>query len=192
MAKRRAESDLPRTVKEFDRWHARQPERWEFIAGVPIMMAPGSLPHTIIKGNVFAALRSKIAGTPCRAFVDGAEVKGRRLSAIPDVVIACGRIDPGSPAVAEPVVIVEVLSPSTERDDTHRKWQGYCLITSRQHYLVVAQDSRFVTVHARTGSASFEERVYLDGIIDLPAIGVSLSLDEIHEDVAFEAEPADD
>jgi Uma2 family endonuclease len=196
MAKRRAESDLPRTVKEFDRWHARQPERWEFIGGVPVMMAPGSLPHTIIKGNVFRHIANRLAGKPCRAFVDGAEVKGHKLSAIPDVVVACGRIDPTSSTVAEPVVIVEVLSPSSERDDAGRKWQGYCLIPSLQHYLVVAQESRLVTVHTRTGASSFDERIHQDGIIELSAIGVSLTLDEIYEDVAFETEaegePADD
>ena len=75
MAKRKPESELPRTVEEFDRWNAEQPERWEFIGGVPVMMAPASLPHTIIKGNIFAAPRNKLAGIALPAFVDGAEVK---------------------------------------------------------------------------------------------------------------------
>jgi Uma2 family endonuclease len=186
MAKRKPASDLPRTVAEFEAWHARQPERWEFIAGATVMMAPGSLPHTIIKGNVFAALRAKLAGSPCRAFVDGAQVRGRRLSAIPDVDVACASIDLASPTIAEPMVIVEVLSPYSERDDTLRKWQGYCLIPSLQHYLVVAQDSRFVTLHTRTGAASFEERVFQDGVIELGSLRVSLSLDEIYEGIEFE------
>ena len=183
MAKARPESDPPRTVDEFDRWNSKQPERWEFIAGVPVMMAPASLPHTLIKGNIFAALRAKLAGTPCRAIVDGAEVKAYKLSAIPDVLVACGELDQRTPTIAEPVVLVEVLSPSSERDDTQRKWQGYCLIPSLRHYLVVAQDSRFVTVHSRTGPSSFAEDVYQDGVIELPAIGVSLSIDEIYDGV---------
>jgi Uma2 family endonuclease len=196
MAKRRAESDLPRTLREFDRWHAQQPERWEFIAGVPVMMAPGSNNHSTIKGNIFAVLRARLAGSPCRAFVDGPEVKSRKLSAIPDVVVTCRAVDGLSGEVREPVVIVEVLSPWSERDDTGRKWHGYCVIPSLQHYLVVSQEGRFVTVHTRTGASSFEERIYQDDVIDLPAIGVSLTLDEIYENVAFEAEaeaePADD
>lgn len=186
MAKRQPESDLPRTVEEFDRWHAKQPERWEFFDGVAVMMAPGSLPHTIIKGNIFRHLGNKLAGTICRAFVDGAEVKGTAFSAIPDVVVACGAIDQQSSTINDPVVIVEVLSPSTERDDAGRKWQAYCLIPSLKHYIVAAQVNRFVTLHTRTGPASFEERVYQEGSIDLPAIGISLSLDEIYEDVTFE------
>jgi Uma2 family endonuclease len=191
MAKRRPDSDLPRTVAEFDVWNAGRPERWEFIAGRPVMMAPASMPHTIIKGNVFAALRSKLAGSPCRPFVDGAEVKSRDLCAIPDVVVSCGPVDLSSPTISEPTVIVEILSPRTERDDTHRKWQGYCLILSVEHYLVVAQDSGFVTLHTRTGPASFAETMYRDGAVDLLALGVALSLDEIYEGVIFPESAAD-
>jgi Uma2 family endonuclease len=191
MAKRKPESDLPRTVAEFDLWHARQPERWEFIAGRPVLMAPGSKPHTIIKTNIARHLGNKLAGKSCRAYGEGVEIKSLALSAIPDVVVECGTIDLTTPTVSEPVLIAEVLSPSTEGDDIGRKWQGYCLIQSLQHYLVVAQDSRFVTLHTRTGPASFDEHVYQGGTIDLPSLGIELSIDEIYEDVTFEA-PTDD
>jgi Uma2 family endonuclease len=190
MAKAKPQSELPRTVEAFDRWHLFQAERWEFIAGVPVMMAPASLPHTIIKGNIYAALRAKLAGTPCQALVDGAEIKSRNLSAIPDVLVACGSLDQSTLTVEEPSLIVEVLSPSSERDDTHRKWQGYCLITSLSHYLVVAQEVPFVTLHTRTGPSSFEERVYENGTIELSDLGISLSLDEIYDGVEFPT-PAD-
>lgn len=189
MAKRRPESELPRTLEAFDRWHAQQPERWELINGWPVMMAPGSLSHTTIKGNIFAALRERLRGTPCRVFVDGVEVKSRNLSAIPDVVVACSGIDPRSPVIREPVLIVEVNSPSTERDDTQRKFQGYCLIPSLKHYLVVAQAIPFVVLHTRTGPASFAETVHEAGEVTLEAIGVTLSLEEIYADVTFEPEP---
>src|SRR4051794_672260 len=191
MAKSKPESELPRSVEAFDRWHLFQGERWEFIAGVPVMMAPASLPHTIIKGNIYAALRAKLPGTPCRALVEGAEIKSRNLSAIPDVLVACGPLDQSTPTVEEPSLIVEVLSPSSERDDTGRKWQGYCLIPSLRHYLVVAQELPFVTLHTRTGPSSFEERVYENGTIELGDLGISLSLDEIYDGVEFPT-PAED
>lgn len=185
MASARPQSDLPRDVEAFDRWHTRQPERWEFIAGVPVLMAPASLPHTIIKGNIFAALRTKLRGTPCHVLVDGAQVRSRSLSAVPDVVVTCGELGQTSPYVQEPLVIVEVLSPSSERDDTQRKWQGYCLIPSLKHYLVVAQDLPFVTLHTRTGPSSFAEVVVEDGEIVLQALGVTLSTAEIYESISF-------
>jgi Uma2 family endonuclease len=194
MAKAKPRSELPRTVEEFDRWHAAQPERWEFIAGAPVMMAPGSLAHTIIKGNIYGTLRDKLRGKGCSAFVDGAEVKGPKLSAIPDVVVQCGPPDLTTPVIAGPVLIVEVMSPSSERDDTYRKWQGYCLIPSLRHYMVVAQEERFVALHSRTGPFTWTEQVHVEGAVELPALGVTLSLDEIYEgiDLAPESEAADD
>lgn len=191
MARRKPTSDLPRTVEEFDRWHARQPERWEFIAGVPVMMAPASLAHTIIKSNIGRHLGNKLAGSPCRVFVEGGQVKSHQLSAIPDVVVACGPVDLASSTVEEPMVIVEVLSPSSERDDTGRKWQGYCLIPALRHFLVVPQEERFVTLHTRTGPASFDESFHQEGAIRLDAIDVSLTLDEIYEGVTFEVPETD-
>lgn len=186
MAQRRPESGLPRTLAEFDRWHAQQPERWEFIGGVPVMMAPASLPHSTIKGNIYAALRARLAGSSCRAFVDGPQVKGAGFAAIPDVLVTCAPLDQRSPVISEPALIVEVLSPSSERDDAGRKWQAYCLIPSLRHYLVVAQDQPFVTLHTRIGPAAFEESVHQEGSIELAALGVTLTLDEIYEDVTFE------
>lgn len=188
MAKAKPESGLPRTVEEFDRWNAEQPERWELIGGVPVMIAPAALAHTIIKGNIFAALRAGLGGKRCRAYVDGAEVKGHKLVAIPDVVVECRPPDLRSPTLAEPVLIVEVTSPSSERDDTHRKWRGYCLIPSLQHYLVVSQEERFATLHSRTGPSSWAETVHQDGTIELAAVGVALSLDEIYEGVDLTGE----
>jgi Uma2 family endonuclease len=60
---------LPRpwTVEDFLAWERRQPERYEFVGGVIRMMVGGSNAHTIIKGNVFAALRARLQGQPCRA-----------------------------------------------------------------------------------------------------------------------------
>lgn len=191
MAQRQPASGLPRTVEEFDRWHAGQPERWEFVAGVPVMMAPGSNNHSIIKGNIFAQLRSRSAGGPCRAFVDGPEVKGPGLSAIPDVVVTRTPVRGDVGVVEDPVVVVEVLSPSSERDDTGRKWQGCCLVPSLRHYLVVSQESRFVTAHARSGPASFDERFHQEGAVALDAVGAGLTLAEIYEGVVFGGPPAD-
>lgn len=191
MARAKAESGLPRTVAEFDRWNADQPERWEFIGGVPVMMAPAANNHSLIKGNLFAALHSKLRPGACRALVDGPEVRSAKLVAIPDVVVTCEAIDGRSGRVRQPVVLAEVTSPSSERDDTQLKWHSYCLIPSLQHYLVVSQEERFLILHTRTGPSSFLETIHKDGQIELPAIGVMLSLDEIYDGIDFEPEPDD-
>lgn len=181
---------LPRTVDEFDDWHARQPERWEFVDGRPRLMAPASLRHTIVKGNAFAALRAALKGSKCRAYVDGVQIRTDTISAIPDVAVSCTQVDDlNSPEVQYPVVIIEVLSPSSEDDDIGRKWRSYRQIPSLQHYLVVSQSVRQVEIHSRTGPFSWDERYVHDGVIALTAIGATLDLDELYADTGVGAEP---
>ena len=171
--------DWPRTVAEFGAWHARQPERWEFVAGQPRLMAPASMKHSIIKGNVYAGLRAALAATPCEPLVDGPQILTDEISAIPDVVVTCSSIDLSTPVVAEPTIIVEVMSPWSETDDTHRKWFSYRKIPSLKHYLVVAQDKCVVQVHSRAGEL-WRERFVTDGAIELDDPPLRLELDLIY------------
>ena len=179
MAEAALEDDWPRTVDEFEAWHARQPEHWEFIGGRPCLMAPGSKPHTIIKGNVFAALRAGLLGTPCQVFTDGVQILTDEISAIPDAVVSYAPLDLSTPVVAEPTIIVEVMSPWTEVDDTQRKWFSYRKIPSLRHYLVVAQDRREVLVHSRAGEL-WRERFVTEGAIELDDPPVSIPLPDLY------------
>lgn len=173
------DDELPTTLPDFLGWRDRQPERWEFFAGAAVMMAPASLRHTALKGNVYAALRAGPAG--CRAFVDGAEVRTGTASLIPDVVVACGAVDLNSTVVAEPTVIVEILSPSSRSDDLGRKWVEYRRLPSLALYLVVAQDERCLHCHRRVSPTAWLVEEIRDGSIDV--LGLSLSLDAIYAGV---------
>jgi Uma2 family endonuclease len=166
MAQAAPREDWPRTVAEFEAWHARQPEKWEFIDGRPRLMAPGSLNHTILKGNVYDALRRALAGTPCHVLTEGAEIRTPDISAIPDLIVTCAPLDHTTPAIAQPTIIVEVMSPSSEADDTGRKWFSYQKIPSLKHYLVISQERREVAVHSRAGDL-WRERFVSAGAIDL-------------------------
>jgi Uma2 family endonuclease len=166
MARAAPQEDWPRTIAEFQAWHARQPERWEFIDGWPRMMAPASMTHSIIKRNVFRALDRALVDGPCEALVDGPQILTDEVSAIPDVVVICARIDLTTPVVAEPVIIVEVMSPASEADDTGRKWLSYQKIPSLRHYLVLAQDRCLVQIHSRAGDL-WRERFVSAGTIEL-------------------------
>ncbi len=181
MAKARPESDLPRTVDEFERWITTQEEVWEFIGGELVMMGEASLNHTIIKDNIFAELRLALVARPRRVFNEGVRIKQSRLSARPDVTVSCSPLDHSTPDIAEPVVIVEVLSPSTEGRDS-QKWRAYRLMPSLQHFLTVAQDGREVTLHTRVAPFEWQERVIREGAVELTGLGVSLTLEAIYAD----------
>ena len=143
------QADWPHTLEDFRAWHERQPEVWEFIDGTPRLMAPGSKAHTLIKGNVHAALSQALRGTACRPLVDGAIVEVDGSSLIPHVVVACGPLDFSTPRVDDPVVVVEIMSPSSENDDIGRKLALYLRIPSLRHYVVVRQDARQIVHHQR-------------------------------------------
>ena len=79
MARAALEEDWPRTVAEFEAWHARQPERWEFVDGRPRLMAPASMTHSILKAQLFCARwTARSADSGCEVLIDGAADPYRR------------------------------------------------------------------------------------------------------------------
>jgi Uma2 family endonuclease len=98
----------------------------------------------------------------------------------------CSPLDPQERFVRTPVVIVEVLSPSTERQARGAKWLAYQSLPSLRHYLLVAQDRAQVEVYSRGEGAGWVYEVVRDDLgrlVPLPAIGVALTLGEIFEGV---------
>jgi Uma2 family endonuclease len=179
MARAAPTEDWPRTVEEFEAWHLRQPERWEFVAGWPRLMAPGSMKHTIIKTNVGFALREALGEHGCTVLVDGAQVLTDEISAIPDVLVTCAPLDLTTPVIAEPAIIVEVMSPSSEVDDIGRKWFSYRKIPSLKHYLVLSQDERVVLIHSRAGEL-WRERFVSAGVLELDDPAVRLEVEALY------------
>ena len=171
----------PWTVEDFLAWEAQQPERYELIDGMVLMMVGGSAAHTIIKGNVFNALTARLRGKPCRALTEGLKVVTPINVHYPDVAVICTPIEPADDRIREPVVIVEVLSRSTGDRDRGAKWVGYRELPSLQHYVLVVQDRRRVEVYTRTGEG-WSLRLFepLIAAVSLPAIGVEVALEEIY------------
>ena len=175
-------ADLPTTLAEFHPWHARQADVFEFIDGVPRAMAPGSKAHTLLKGNVFAALRQALENGPCRALVDGASIETKTSYLIPDVVVECGPLDLATPNIAQPLVVVEIASPGSEKDDLARKERVYLGLPSLQHYLVVHQDRRAIVHHQRRDDlGGFLTTIVQQGVITLDPPGIRLMLDDIYQ-----------
>lgn len=175
--------DRPRTLDEFRVWHERQPEVWEFIDGVPKPMAPGSKAHTLIKSNLGRALGEGLRGTGCSVLIDGAIVEVHGSSLIPDIVVTCAPLDFSTPRVDEPVLIVEILSPSNEKDDTGRKLTLYLEIPSLRHYVVVHQDRRQIVHHERQGDqgGTFLTSIAPPDPLRLDPPGIELFLDAVYD-----------
>lgn len=156
----------------------------EYVEGVVYAMAGGSVAHNLIASNVLVALGSALRGKPCRAFNSDMLVRIRRADGTrfyyPDAMVVC-RSNPATESYQdEPVIIVEVLSDRTRRTDEDEKRRAYFSIPSLTTLVHFEQESRAAIVYCRTSSGFERSLIEGAGVISLPAIGVSLSLDEVY------------
>jgi Uma2 family endonuclease len=112
---------------------------------------------------------------------DGMTVETGDSDYEPDVLVNCGpRLAADAVAAANPIVVVEVLSPGTASADTGAKLAGYFQVPSIAHYLIVHPTKRVVTHHRRAGT-SIETRIIVGGSIDLDPPGIRIAVEEFYE-----------
>lgn len=178
-----AQQHKPWTLEDFLAWEREQPEPYEFLDGQIVAMVGGTAAHATIKGNVYRALFDRMRGKPCRVFVNSLKVTTANASHYPDVAVTCTGLAPSDDLLPEPVVIVEVLSPSTEDRDRSAKWVNYRTLPTLQHYLLIAQDQRRVELISRAGRGWTLEILEVPiEQVPLTTIDATLTLDEIYED----------
>ena len=164
----------------------------EYLDGRIYAMTGGSVNHARLIGNVHAELRAQLRGRPCEAFTSELKVRveASGLHTYPDVSALCGKPELGGQCdeiLLNPTVLVEVLSPSTERYDRGEKFVHYRQIPSLREYVLVWQDWMHVERFAR--DATDPTRWVLadasgpDGEFDLPSIGCFLRLRDVYERV---------
>lgn len=153
------------TVDAFLAWGATQPEwpRYELWDGELVMQAGESYAHGVRKFEVAVRLREAIAraGLRCRALGDGMLVRvDHHTSYIPDAMVRCGPdLPPADVIVTDPVIVVEIVSPSSENRDMVWKLEGYFSIPSVQHYLIVRAQDPVLVHHARAADGAFATRI---------------------------------
>lgn len=186
---------------EFLLWCENQEDSYELVDGVPVlkywngpeMMAGGNERHADVIGNVHAALRQRLRGKACRARLgDHLAVRtGIRKERRPDIYVDCGRGGPTNMNAVAPTVLFEVLSPSSDKEDLFRKPDEYKRLPTARCYVVIWPQLPLAKVWTRGMDDRWEDIDIegLDAVIDLPAIGVSLPMAEIYEDVALDPEP---
>jgi len=175
---------LRMTRSEFRRWAEQQPKgRFERVAGEVVAMTPERIAHVELKNNIWRALDDAVraAGLACQALGDGVTVEvDKDTDYEPDAVVNCGeKLDPDAIAAPNPVIVVEVLSPSTQSTDTGEKLADYFRLPSVQHYLIVGTRRREIIHHRRVGHG-IETRIIGSGRIQLDPPGIGLDLDDVY------------
>jgi Uma2 family endonuclease len=129
---------------EFLAWEREQAARHEFFRGEVFAMAGGSPRHNALSSRLNAALRVAFGDRGCEVFSSDQRIgfgAGERY-VYPDVTVVGGRIalEPGSTdVITNPILLVEVLSGSTEQYDRGLKWEGYQRVESLTDYVLVSQ-----------------------------------------------------
>jgi Uma2 family endonuclease len=144
------------TVDEFLAWAEEHPGRYDLLEGVIYAMAPEGAGHAEIKFAVQSALAAGIRERrlACHMLPDGMAVRVDEVTAYePDALVYSGaKLAPKAVEVPNPVIVVEVLSPSTRRIDASAKLAGYFRLASVAHYLIVDPNRRLV-IHMRARPA---------------------------------------
>ena len=192
----------PEEYIAFERKALPGPEiiRHEYINGELIAMSGASRAHNLITINVSAALHSRLRGSKCETYANDMRVSTPTTTSYfyPDVVVVCEEPrfeDDVFDILLNPIILVEVLSPSTELYDRREKFAHYRQLVSLQEYVLVSQDKVLVEHYRRqekqgTATVTGKDWIFtnfqeLEEKLSLTSIQCELPLQEIYERITF-------
>ena len=167
-------------------------DRYEYWDGDIFCMSGGSKHHAMIASNIHREISSKLKGSKCRAFTSEMSIKTPSLPPYryPDASVVCGELKfesmQGIEVLTNPILVIEVLSSTTEDVDRNEKRLAYQALPSMMEYLLIAQNAPQITRYARQGN--FWQRSDFgdpNGSIELTSIDCQIALAEIYEGVVF-------
>lgn len=190
VAKREPE---PMSVEDFlalDR--EKLDQKYEFINGRMIAMAGGTVNHGVLIGNIATLIRPHLRGKPCRILSEGT-LKIENICYLPDIMVTCNEreIAENKTYIEHPKLVIEILSPTTERIDKRDKFLAYAHCSSIQEYILVSWDYMIIQKMTRKGTEGVDKIQWLDewyhqgDTIELETIDLSLSVDDIYEDITL-------
>ncbi len=171
-------------VDSFLEWAWGQEGKFELHDGRPVAMSPERVRHSGGKTRTAVAFTLAIdrAGLPCRVYVDGITVRVRQDRAfVPDVLVACPPPPPDAVEIDNPLIVVEVLSPSTAEADQSLKLEGYLSLPSLAHYLILDPVRRVVIHHARQDGERAVTRILHAGALRLDPPGLEVNVEDLFE-----------
>jgi Uma2 family endonuclease len=172
------------TLEQFLDWDDGTDRRYELVDGVVLAMAPPSVAHGVVVGNLVGLLRSGVR-SGCAVVAEGGVVVPGRKDAFyqADVVVTCRPQHAKARYVEEPSLIIEVLSPSTAGHDRNMKLDDYRSIASVNEILFVSTLQRRVQLWVRAGDHWRVQDFIGDSTFQLAAISAAISVADLYENV---------
>ena len=179
------------TQEEFFAWEGHAEGRYEFDGLEPVAMTGGTFGHSLIMGNLHAALRRALRDTGCRMPGPDAGIAtvGKAVR-YPDALVTCARVPMGALTVPDVVAVFEVVSPGSSRMDRIVKVREYAAVPTILHYVILESTGAGLTVFGRTeGTAAWTASTLLsEDSLRLSDLGIELPVAELYEGVEFGGE----
>lgn len=163
--------------------------------GASRAMAGASEAHNLLCTSISFVLYSQLRKRPCKIYPSDMRVKVLATGDhhYPDISIVCEKpsfADNIFDTLLNPIVLIEVLSPSTEAYDRGKKFQSYRQIPSLREYLLISQDSPHIERYLLNDNGKWElsEAIGLESSLELSSIDCVLTLADVYEKVDFESE----
>lgn len=162
-------------------------ERHEYLAGHVYAMTGGSQNHNLVTINCIVTLRQCLQDSACQVFATDMKVFIASLETFyyPDLAITCQPETASEYYIEHPCLIVEVLSPSTERQDRVEKRFNYRQLASLQEYVLVDPRQPWVQIDRRQGTTWVTDQVTEQGLLHLESLQLNLPLVEIYSGIRF-------
>jgi Uma2 family endonuclease len=178
----------PMTLAEFLAWEERQELRYEFDGFAPVAMTGGTFAQAVIQLNLTTALRARLRGKPCRPVGSDLKILVAGRIRYPDAFVVCSPVPNDARVVLDPVVVFEILSPSTANEDLFTTNAEYRATPSIQRYVVLQQTHIGALVFCRDGDHWTDDLlVGAEAILRMPEIGIEIPLSEIYADLVLDA-----
>lgn len=183
------------TPEEYLAWERKSDTKHEYLRGEIIAMSGASFVHNIITANITTALNNQLTRSNCIVTASDMRVRTHPEASYfyPDVLVVCGEPrfeDNTFDILLNPIVLVEVLSPSTQAYDRGEKFEHYQRLTSLQEYMLVSQDEVGVELYRRQETQwKLIEFQSLENVLSLASIDCELILTDIYRRVEFREHP---
>jgi Uma2 family endonuclease len=177
----------PMTLPEFLAWEELQEPRYEFDGAHSVAMTGGTARHELIGNALRGILRNRLRGKPCLVFGPTIKIEAAGSIRYPDAFISCTPVSGDAKVISRPVIVFEILSPSTSRTDRIVKLREYRATESIRQYVILEQSSIAATLFTREGEFWNATALTEGDTLSMPEIDVELALAEIYSDVTLPA-----
>ena len=181
----------PMSLEAFLDWESQQEFKYEFDKFQPVGMTGASGAHSRIQVNLLGLLFNGLRGHRCQPHGSNLKVQVAGRIRYPDAFIVSTPVSPMALVVHDPVVVFEILGPSTSDKDHFEKNLEYRDTPSIQRYVILEQSRRGATVFSRTGNDWVGHVLTGDDELTLPEVGITLPMAELYEGVTFAPGPGE-